>query len=43
MKENRCLHGIHYPSIAIHSVSIHQLLNGWLAEFPAILDSYLLG
>ena len=26
-KENRCLHAIHHDGIAIHSLSIHQLLN----------------
>ena len=39
-KENRCLHAIHHNSIAIHSPSMHQLLNGYLAELPAILDSF---
>ena len=26
-----------YDFIAIYSLSIHQLLNVWLAEFPAVL------
>ena len=25
----------------IHSLSMDRLLNGWLAELPAILDSFL--
>ena len=27
-------------AVAIHSPSIDQLLNGWLVELPAILDSF---
>ena len=42
-KENRCLHEIHHNSIAIHSLSIHKLLNGYLAELPAILDRFFSG
>ena len=29
----------HHDSIAIYSLSIHQLLNEWLAEWAAIIDS----
>ena len=36
-KENRCLHAICHSFIAIHSLSIDQLLNGWLAELLAHL------
>ena len=39
-KENRCLHAILHNSIAIHSPSIHQLLNGQLDELPIILDQF---
>ena len=39
-KENRCLHVIHHDSIAIHSLSTHQLSNGYLAELPTILDIF---
>ena len=31
-KENRCLHEIRHNSIAIYTLPMHQLLNGWLAE-----------
>ena len=34
---------IHDDSTAVHSLSIHQLLNGQLAELAAILDSLLTG
>ena len=37
---NRYLHVIHHYSIAIHSLSTHQLLNQYLAELPAILDIF---
>ena len=37
-KENKCLHAIHHSSIAIHSLSIHQLLYEQLAELSASLD-----
>ena len=37
-KKNRYLHGIY--RIAIHNLTIHKLLNGWLAEFPVILDIF---
>ena len=42
-KENRCLHAIHHHSVAIHNLSIHKLLNGWLAELPTIFDSFFTG
>ena len=38
--KNRCLHAIHHDSIAIHSLSLHQLLNGYLAKSPTILGSF---
>ena len=41
-KENRCSHAICHGSVAIHSRSIHKLLNEYLTELPAILDSFLL-
>ena len=34
------LHVIHHGSVAIHSLSTHQMLNGYLAELPAILDIF---
>ena len=39
-KENRCLHTIRHGSMVVHSLSMHKLLNEWLAELPAILDSF---
>ena len=42
-KENRYLHAICHDSIAIHSLSIHKLLNENLAELPTILDSFVTG
>ena len=41
-KENSYLYAIQYNSAAIHTLSMHQLLNGWLPELPTILDSLLL-
>ena len=35
-KKNRCLHVIHHDSIPIHSLSMHQLLNGCIAELLTI-------
>ena len=32
-----------HDSIAIYNLSIHQLLGEWLAEYPAILDSFFTG
>ena len=42
-KENRYLHAIHHNSIAIHNLFIHKLLNGYLVEYPAILNSIFTG
>ena len=43
-RENRFLHAIcHDYNIAIHSLSMHQLLNGKLAEFLEFLDSFFTG
>ena len=41
-KENRYLRAIQQGSIAIHSLSMHQLLKGQLAELPIILESFSL-
>ena len=41
-KENRCLHTICHDSVVIY-LPIHKLLSGYLAELPAILDSFLTG
>ena len=42
-KENRCLHKICHNSIAIYILSMHQLLNGWLAESLTTVDNYFTG
>ena len=39
-KENRYLLAINHNSIAIHSLSLHQLLNGQLAELPTVFGSF---
>ena len=42
-KENRCLHIVHHESVVIFCiVSMYQVLNGSLAESPAILDILLI-
>ena len=37
------MHAIHHNSIVAQCLSVGQLLNGWLAEFPAILDTLFAG
>ena len=41
-KENIYLYATRYNSTAIHTLSMRQLLNGWLPELPAILNCFLL-
>ena len=41
-KTDACMQFATILYIAIHSLSMHKLLNGQLAELPAILDSFLL-
>ena len=38
-RENRCLYAIHHNYIAIHSLPMYQLLNGWLAELSCVTNT----
>ena len=40
LEKNRCLYLIHHDSIAIHSLSVQQLLNGQLAGLLTTLDIF---
>ena len=37
------MHAICHDSVAIHSLSIHKLLNGLLAKLPANFNSFFTG